>query len=111
MTDQISEDIIIYNSFNRKKEKFEPVKPNEVSIYICGPTVYSYIHIGNARPLIFFDVVRRYLMYRGYSVKFVQNITDVDDKIIARAVEAGTTIDAVAQQYIENFRKIVMLSA
>ncbi len=105
MTDQISEDIIIYNSFNRKKEKFEPVKPNEVSIYICGPTVYSYIHIGNARPLIFFDVVRRYLMYRGYSVKFVQNITDVDDKIIARAVEAGTTVDAVAQQYIENFQK------
>ncbi len=105
MADNVSKDIFLYNSFNRKKEKFEPVRQNEVSLYICGPTVYSYIHIGNARPLIFFDVVRRYLMYRGYSVKFVQNITDVDDKIIARAVEAGTTIDAVAQQYIENFQK------
>ncbi len=105
MADNVSKDIFLYNSFNRKKEKFEPVRPNEVSLYLCGPTVYSYIHIGNARPLIVFDVVRKYFKYRGYSMKFVQNITDVDDKIISRANEANTTTDDVAKQYIEHFQQ------
>ena len=105
MTDNDSKDIVLYNSFNRTKEKFEPVRPNKVSIYLCGPTVYSYIHIGNARPLIVFDVVRKYFKNCGYSVKFVQNITDVDDKIIARAQEANTTTDDVAKQYIEHFQQ------
>ena len=105
MADNVSKDIFLYNSFNRKKEKFEPVRQNEVSLYICGPTVYSYIHIGNARPLIVFDVVRKYFQYRGYSMKFVQNITDVDDMIIARANEANTTTDDVAKQYIEHFQQ------
>lgn len=76
---------------------------NEVKIYACGPTVYNYIHIGNARPLCVFDVLRRYLEYRGYNVKFVQNFTDIDDKIIKRANEEGTTYDVISKKYIEEF--------
>ena len=75
----------IFNTMSRRKEEFISVDPNEVKIYACGPTVYNFIHIGNARPLCVFDVLRRYLEYRGYNVKFVQNFTDVDDKIIKRA--------------------------
>lgn len=104
MAEKFSEDIVIYNTINRRKEKFDPVTPNKVSIYACGPTVYSFIHIGNARPLIFFDVIRRYFQYRGYAVNFVQNITDVDDKIIARALEENTSTDEIAKRYIEHFR-------
>ena len=74
----------VFNTLTRTKEEFVPVDKNEVKIYACGPTVYNFIHIGNARPLCVFDVLRRYLEYRGYNVKFVQNFTDVDDKIIKR---------------------------
>lgn len=87
----------------RQKEEFVPNDPQEVKIYACGPTVYNYIHIGNARPLCVFDVLRRYLEYRGYNVKFVQNFTDVDDKIIKRANEEGSTFEEISKKYIEEF--------
>lgn len=93
----------IYNTMTRQKEEFVPVDKNEVKIYACGPTVYNYIHIGNARPLCVFDVLRRYLEYRGYKVKFVQNFTDIDDKIIKRANEEGTTYDKISEKYIQEF--------
>ncbi len=93
----------VYNTLSRSKEEFVPVDPNEVKIYACGPTVYNYIHIGNARPLCVFDVLRRYMEYRGYNVKFVQNFTDVDDKIIRRANEEGSTFENVATKYIAEF--------
>lgn len=93
----------IYNTMTRQKEEFVPVDKNEVKIYACGPTVYNYIHIGNARPLCVFDVLRRYLEYRGYNVKFVQNFTDVDDKIIKRANEEGLTFEEVSKKYIKEF--------
>ncbi len=90
----------IYNTLKGKVEEFKPLKEGEVSMYVCGPTVYNYIHIGNARPAIFFDTVRRYLEYRGYNVKYVQNFTDVDDKMIKRANEEGVTLKEVADKYI-----------
>ncbi len=93
----------ILNTLSREKEEFIPVDENEVKIYACGPTVYNYIHIGNARPLCVFDVLRRYLEYRGYNVKFVQNFTDVDDKIINRANEEGLTFTEVSEKYINEF--------
>ena len=93
----------IFNTMTRQKEEFIPNNPDEVKIYACGPTVYNYIHIGNARPLCVFDVLRRYLEYRGYNVKFVQNFTDVDDKIINRANEEGITFEEVSKKYIEEF--------
>ena len=93
----------IYNTMSRQKEEFVPVDENEVKIYACGPTVYNYIHIGNARPLCVFDVLRRYMEYRGYNVKFAQNFTDVDDKIINRANEEGITFEEVSKKYIEEF--------
>lgn len=93
----------IFNTMTAKKEEFVPMDKNEVKIYACGPTVYNYIHIGNARPLCVFDVLRRYLEYRGYNVKFVQNFTDIDDKIIKRANEDGTTYDVISKKYIEEF--------
>lgn len=93
----------IYNTMSRQKEEFVPVDPNEVKIYACGPTVYNFIHIGNARPLCVFDVLRRYMEYRGMNVKFVQNFTDVDDKIIKRANEEGITFEEVSKKYIEEF--------
>lgn len=93
----------IFNTMTAKKEEFVPMDKNEVKIYACGPTVYNYIHIGNARPLCVFDVLRRYLEYRGYNVKFVQNFTDIDDKIIKCANEEGTTYDVISKKYIEEF--------
>ena len=93
----------IFNTLKREKEDFVPVDANEVKIYACGPTVYNYIHIGNARPLCVFDVLRRYMEYRGYNVKFVQNFTDVDDKIINRANEEGLTFEEVSEKYINEF--------
>lgn len=93
----------IYNTMTRQKEEFVPNDSKEVKIYACGPTVYNYIHIGNARPLCVFDVLRRYLEYRGYNVKFVQNFTDVDDKIIKRANEEGSTFEEISKKYIEEF--------
>lgn len=93
----------IFNTMSKRKEEFIPVDPNEVKIYACGPTVYNFIHIGNARPLCVFDVLRRYLEYRGYNVKFVQNFTDVDDKIIKRANEENSTFEEISEKYIKEF--------
>lgn len=93
----------IYNTLTRKKEELEPITPGEVKIYACGPTVYNFIHIGNARPLCVFDTFRRYLEYRGYKVNFVQNFTDIDDKIIKRANEEGTDYKTVSEKYIAEF--------
>ena len=93
----------LFNTMSKTKEEFVPVDENEVKIYACGPTVYNFIHIGNARPLCVFDVLRRYLEYRGYNVKFVQNFTDIDDKIINRANEEGITFEEVSKKYIEEF--------
>lgn len=93
----------IFNTLTRQKEEFVPQDPNEVKIYACGPTVYNYIHIGNARPLCVFDVLRRYLEYRGMKVKFVQNFTDIDDKIINRANEEGKTYKEISEKYIDEF--------
>ncbi|MCD7723042.1 MAG: cysteine--tRNA ligase [Clostridiales bacterium] len=95
--------MIIYNTLTRKKEELIPLNENEIKIYACGPTVYNYIHIGNARPLCVFDVLRRYLEYRGYNVKFVQNFTDIDDKIINRANEEGKDFKEIADKYISEF--------
>lgn len=93
----------VYNTLTRRKEELNPITPGEVKIYACGPTVYNYIHIGNARPLCVFDVLRRYLEYRGYKVYFVQNFTDIDDKIIRRANEDGLTFSEVSEKYIKEF--------
>lgn len=93
----------VFNTMTRAKEEFKPQDPNCVKIYACGPTVYNFIHIGNARPLCVFDVLHRYLEYRGYGVNFVQNFTDVDDKIINRANEEGSTFEEISKKYIEEF--------
>ncbi|MCU6711640.1 cysteine--tRNA ligase [Paenibacillus sp. J5C_2022] len=95
--------IKIYNSMSRSKEEFRPQQPGKASIYVCGPTVYDYIHIGNARPAIFFDVVRRYMEYAGYEVQYVVNFTDVDDKLIRRAAEIGSTVPDVSARFIDAF--------
>ncbi len=95
----------IFNTLTRVKQDFKPIEEGKVKIYACGPTVYNYIHIGNARPLCVFDVLRRYLEYRGYDVTFVQNFTDIDDKIIKRANEEGSDYKTVSEKYIEEFWK------
>lgn len=97
----------IFNTLTRKKEEFKPIEEGKVKIYACGPTVYNFIHIGNARPLCVFDVLRRFLEYIGYDVRFVQNFTDIDDKIIKRANEEGLTYKEVSEKYIEEFWKDV----
>ncbi|MBR3874754.1 MAG: cysteine--tRNA ligase [Clostridia bacterium] len=93
----------IYNSMTRKKEEFKPIHEGKVGIYACGPTVYNYFHIGNARPFIVFDVLRRYMEFRGYEVTFVQNFTDIDDKMIRRANEEGVTVKDIAERYIAEY--------
>lgn len=93
----------IYNTLTRTKEELVPIDKNEIKIYACGPTVYNFIHIGNARPLCVFDVLRRYLEWRGYTVRFVQNFTDIDDKLIKKANEEGTSVPEVAERYIKEF--------
>ena len=95
----------IYNSQTRRKEEFVPIEPGKVRIYSCGPTVYNYFHIGNARPFIMFDLLRRYLEYRGYEVKFVQNFTDIDDKMIKRANEEDTTVEELGDRFIAEYFK------
>lgn len=95
----------VYNTLTRKKEEFVPMDKDEVKIYVCGPTVYNFFHIGNARPFVVFDTLRRYLEYRGNTVKFVQNFTDVDDKIINKAREDGVTAGEVSEKYIEEYYK------
>uniref|UniRef100_UPI0019575D55 cysteine--tRNA ligase n=1 Tax=Desulforadius tongensis TaxID=1216062 RepID=UPI0019575D55 len=93
----------VYNTLTRQKEKLEPGQPGRVSMYVCGPTTYNYIHLGNARPLVVFDTVRRYLLYKGYKVTYIQNFTDVDDKIIKRAGEEGEEPLDLAQRYINEY--------
>lgn len=95
----------IYNTLTKKKEEFIPVEEGKVRMYVCGPTVYNYIHIGNARPVIVFDTVRRYLEYKGYEVNFVSNFTDVDDKIIKKANEEGVPASEISERYILEFNK------
>lgn len=95
----------IYNTLTRKKEEFVPIEEGKVRMYVCGPTVYNYFHIGNARPFVVFDTMRKYLEYRGYKVKFVQNFTDVDDKIIKRAKEEGISAQEVSEKYIAEYFK------
>jgi cysteinyl-tRNA synthetase len=95
----------LYNTLTNKKEEFVPQNPNEVTMYACGPTVYNYFHIGNARPFLIFDALRKYLEYRGYKVKFVQNFTDIDDKIINRANAEGVTYKDISEKYIEEYFK------
>ena len=91
----------VYNTLSRKKEEFIPLQEGKVKMYVCGPTVYNYIHIGNARPYVTFDTVRRYLEYKGYEVTYVQNFTDVDDKIIKKANDEHTTMEAISERYIK----------
>lgn len=95
----------IYNTMTRKKEEFVPIREGKVGIYVCGPTVYDYIHIGNARPMIVFDTLRRYLTYKGYEVNYVSNFTDVDDKIIKRANEEGVDSSVISERYIAEAKK------
>ncbi|ADL67980.1 cysteinyl-tRNA synthetase [Thermoanaerobacterium thermosaccharolyticum DSM 571] len=95
----------IYNTLTRKKEEFVPLNDNIVNMYVCGPTVYNFIHIGNARAFIVFDTVRRYLEYKGYKVNYVQNFTDIDDKLIKRSHEENTTVKELADRYIEEYFK------
>ena len=93
----------LYNTLTRKKEEFIPITPGEVKMYVCGPTVYNFFHIGNGRTFIVFDTIRRYLEYRGYKVKFVQNFTDIDDKMINKANEEGTTVKNIGDKYISEY--------
>lgn len=95
----------IYNTLSKKKEEFEPIREGKVSMYVCGPTVYNLIHIGNARPMIVFDTVRRYMEYKGYDVNYVSNFTDVDDKIIKKAIEEGVEPSVISERYIEECKK------
>lgn len=95
----------IFNTLSKRKEEFIPLEPGKVKMYVCGPTVYNLIHIGNARPMIVFDTVRRYFEYKGYEVNYVSNFTDVDDKIIKKAVEEGVTADVISKRYIAECKK------
>lgn len=95
----------IYNTLTKKKEEFVPIEEGKVRMYVCGPTVYNYIHIGNARPMIVFDTVRRYFEHKGYDVNYVSNFTDVDDKIIKKAIEEGTDTDTISKRYIAECKK------
>lgn len=93
----------LFNSMTRQKQEFVPITPGEVKMYSCGPTVYNYFHIGNARPFIVFDLLRRYFEYRGFKVTFVQNFTDIDDKVINKANEEGVAFDVIAERYIQEY--------
>ena len=95
----------LYNTLTKKKEEFIPIEEGKVRMYVCGPTVYNYIHIGNARPMIVFDTVRRYLEYKGYEVTYVSNFTDVDDKIINKAIEEGVSTEEISERYIKECKK------
>lgn len=99
--------IKLYNTMTRSKEVFKPLVDQQVSMYVCGPTVYNYIHIGNARSVIAFDTIRRYLEYRGYQVRFVSNFTDVDDKMIKAAQAENITVPELAERYIAAFKEDV----
>ena len=90
----------LFNTLTRRKEEFVPLEEGKVRMYVCGPTVYNLIHIGNARPMIIFDTVRRYMEYKGYEVNYVSNFTDVDDKIIKKAIEEGVSAQEISERYI-----------
>lgn len=93
----------LYNTLTRKKEEFKPIKEKNVGIYVCGPTVYNYIHVGNARPIVVFDTLRRYFIYKGYNVKFVSNFTDIDDKIINKAKDEDIDFREITKKYIQAY--------
>ena len=95
----------IYNTLSKAKEEFIPLEEGKVKMYVCGPTVYNLIHIGNARPMIVFDTARRYMEYKGYDVNYVSNFTDVDDKIIKKAIEEGVDSSVISQRYIAECKK------
>ena len=95
----------IFNTLSRRKEEFVPIEPGKVKMYVCGPTVYNFIHIGNARPMIVFDTVRRYFEYKGYEVNYVSNFTDVNDKIIRKAIEEGVDAETISKRYIAECKK------
>ncbi|MBE9095948.1 cysteine--tRNA ligase, partial [Tychonema sp. LEGE 07203] len=95
--------LTLYNSLTRRESPFEPIEPSKVRMYCCGVTVYDYCHVGHARAYIVWDMVRRYLMWRGYSVRYVQNFTDIDDKILNRARETNSTMEAVAERFIDEY--------
>ena len=95
----------IYNTLSKTKEEFVPLEPGKVKMYVCGPTVYNLIHIGNARPMIVFDTVRRYMEYKGYEVNYVSNFTDVDDKIIKKAIEEGVEASVISERYIAECKR------
>ena len=95
----------VYNTMSKGKEEFVPLEEGKVKMYVCGPTVYNLIHIGNARPMIVFDTVRRYFEYKGYEVNFVSNFTDVDDKIIKKALEEGVSSEEISKRYIAECKK------
>lgn len=99
----LENNIKVYNSLTNKIEDFKPIKKDEISMYVCGPTVYNHMHIGNARPVVFFDTVRRFFEYIGYQVKMVSNFTDIDDKIIQKAIEENTTEDSISEKYIKAY--------
>ena len=99
----LENNIKVYNSLTNKMEDFKPIKKDEISMYVCGPTVYNHMHIGNARPVVFFDTVRRFFEYIGYQVKMVSNFTDIDDKIIQKAIEDNTTEDSISEKYIKAY--------
>lgn len=99
--------IRIFNDLTRQKEEFVPLVPGKVRFYNCGPTVYDYFHIGNARSFVAMDAIRRYLVYRGYEVGFVQNFTDIDDKMIRRANERGVTVKQLAEEMIAAYHQDV----
>ena len=96
----------VFNTLTKKKEEFVPLEEGKVRMYVCGPTVYNYIHIGNARPMIVFDTVRRYFEYKGYDVNYVSNFTDVDDKIIKKAIEEQVSAQEISQRYLQSAKKI-----
>ena len=95
----------LYNTLTKKKEEFVPLQEGKVTMYVCGPTVYNFIHIGNARPMIVFDTVRRYMEYKGYEVNFVSNFTDVDDKSSKKSIEEGVSAEEVSERYIKECKK------
>ena len=97
--------MLLYNTLTKKKEEFVPITPGKVSIYVCGPTVYDLIHIGNARPMIVFDTLRRYMEHKGYEVNYVSNFTDVDDKIIKKSIEEGISSSEVSERYIKECKQ------
>ena len=97
--------MLLYNTLTKKREEFVPITPGKVSMYVCGPTVYDFIHIGNARPMIVFDTLRRYFEHKGYEVNYVSNFTDVDDKIIKKANQEGVTAAEISERYIKECKK------